>query len=153
MKLHVLAGNVVRRVHSRGARVVVVLLPRNQCSIAPSTAANLDPTGRPEVRPGELFFTCPNNAYWLTDSFGKARSLDRAFARMLASIPAAHVRHDDPHFCRRNAERFGQFVAHTERKLGTRPHGEPIAIPLSNGRTRLKRRMSNVLHRIMLLQL
>src|ERR1700742_723357 len=98
------------------------MLPRHKSSIAPCTAADLNPASGPEVGPGKLFFACPNDSHRLTCSLCQTCRLHGTFARMLATITAPHVRHDYSNPGCRNTEGFRQFITHSEWSLRSGPH-------------------------------
>src|SRR5262249_19184661 len=86
----------------------------------------------------------PHYLDWLAGRLGQARSLHRAFSRVLAAVSRAGVRHDHAHLPVRNAERRGQLIAYCERALRARPYRQPVSLPFRDGGPWLERSMLNV---------
>src|SRR5579872_4325094 len=86
MKLNELIRHAVGSADGRGPRVVVVELPRNECSILPRAGLDFNNPRRTEVRPCEFLLASPHHLHRFARSFGKPRSFNRRFAGMLAAI-------------------------------------------------------------------
>ena len=153
MVLDELVGNLVRGADGGRARIVVVMLPGNQRSIASRAGLDLNQAGGAEIGPGKLLAARPHHLHRLAGGLGQARGFNCRLAGMLAAIAAAHVGLDDAHLGRRKMKRLHEFVANAEWALRSCPHGQLVVVPLGHGGARLKRRMRNVLHGVLLFQL
>src|SRR5579884_2210222 len=130
-----------------------MVFPGNEHAVFVRTTTDINPSRRAEVRPGELFLSCPDKFYWLADGLCQTRRFHCAFSAVFAAISAAHVRHDDADVLCGNAECGGQFIADGKWALCACPDSGPVSIPFGDGSARFQRSMSNILHRVMLLEL
>src|SRR3989442_7101085 len=153
MKLIKLVWNVVLSLNGRRSGVVVVKLPRGNRAVVLDTALDIDHTSRTKVGPSEFLFPRPDEFDRLAGSFCQTRGLDRAFTGVFATVTRARIRNYDPNFIFRNVKCFRQFSAHSKGPLRSGPDRELVAVPISDGGARLKRRVRDVCHGVGLLEL
>ena len=129
------------------------MFPGDQRAIVVGAAADLNQSGGTEIGPGKFLFACPDNLDRLAGCLGQTRCFNGGFARMFAAVAAAHVGLNHANFLRRKMKRSHQFIANAKGPLRSGPDSQLAVLPFGHGGTRFQRRMRNVLHRVLLVQL
>src|SRR5690349_24813652 len=94
MKLNILIRNVVLDLSPRGSGVVMMKLPGGDRAVVLHAGLDVDDAGGAKVRPGEFFFTRPDQFHRFAGSPRQPRRLDRAFAGVLAAVAGAGIRNN-----------------------------------------------------------
>ena len=119
-------------------------LPGGQLAVLVDTGHRLDHSGGPEVGPGELLFTRPDQLHRLAHGTSQSSRLDRGLVGVLAAVAAAGVGNLHADAILGNLESLGELGTRTKRALGSGPDREPISVPFGNRRPRLERGMGDV---------
>src|ERR1035441_4402576 len=95
MVLDQLVGDLIWSADGGRARIVVVMLPRNQRTVSPDARLDLNHTGRAEIPPGEFLAARPHHLHGPAGRLGQASGFNSRLAGMLAAIPASHIRSEE----------------------------------------------------------
>src|SRR6266567_1319170 len=137
MKLDPLMLNLIGSADGRSSRVVVVEFPGRQRSVAANSTLDLDHSRRPEIGPGELLFTRPDQLHRPACGSRQSGSLQRRFTAVLPSIGRTCVRNQHSNAVLRNVEGTCQLAANSKGPLRSRPDGELTVLPFGHGGARL----------------
>src|SRR5438477_651852 len=122
MKHDLLIRDVVAMLNARRPRVIVVEFEGGYRSVVARAARDIDHSGRAEIGPGELLFTCPHELHGFARFPGESRGLDTCFAGVLPSVAGAGVGNDHSDAIFRDVKRFSKLALNTKRPLRSGPH-------------------------------
>src|SRR5690606_1490931 len=120
-------------------------LPGRKLSGSVGAGFHLDDTGRSKIRPRKLFLSGPHNLYRALRLAREACRFQGRVAGMLAAVSRSRIGHNDAYIFLRYPERTGNPVLNAERTLCSRPDRYLVALPPGDRRSRLQRRVSNVI--------
>src|SRR5437899_11996691 len=94
MELGPLIRNFVQRLDTGTAQVAVVKFPTGDRAIAANAACDIDPSGGPEVSPGELLFARPHQLHRFARRSRQARRFESGLPGVLAAVSGAGIGND-----------------------------------------------------------
>src|SRR5215831_14000143 len=95
MEPNIVIRNIVLDLNARGARVVVVKLPRGDGAVILHATLDVNHSRGTEIRPGELLFTRPVKFHRFARDLREPRRFHGTLAGVLAAVRRAGIRDDD----------------------------------------------------------